>query len=143
MRWIRDYIFKQSERSHQRYFTGIGWVEISENAIAILASLSALQSYGVIGMAVRNIADGISELLHREELNKGVQVQITEEGLKIELYIIVAYGVRIPEVAHNVMERVKWNLEKTTGLTIKEINVNIWGVRLIEEKRESFNWEEI
>ncbi len=142
MRWIRDFIFKQ-EKSHQRYFTGIGWVEISENAIATLASLSALQSYGVIGMAARSIADGISELLHREELGKGVQVRLDENGLTIELYIIVAYGVRIPEVAHNVMERVKWNLEKITGLTVKEINVNIWGIRLMEEKKESFNWEEV
>ncbi len=142
MHWIRDFIFRH-EKSCQRYLTGIGWVEISENAIATLASLSALQSYGVIGMAARSIADGISELLHREELGKGVQVHLDENGLIIELYIIVAYGVRIPEVAHNVMERVKWNLEKTTGLTIKEINVNIWGIRLMEEKRESFNWEEI
>ncbi|MCX7845823.1 MAG: Asp23/Gls24 family envelope stress response protein [Dictyoglomaceae bacterium] len=141
MRWIRDYISKQ-EKSHQKYFTGIGWVEISESAIATLSSLSALQSYGVVGMASRNIADGISELLHREELSKGVQVRLDEDGLIIELYIIVAYGVRIPEVAHNVMERVKWNLEKTTGLTVKEINVNIWGIRLIEEKKESFDWEE-
>ncbi|MCS7202082.1 MAG: Asp23/Gls24 family envelope stress response protein [Dictyoglomus sp.] len=142
MPWIQDFIFKH-EKSYQKYFTGIGWVEISENAIATLASLSALQSYGVIGMAARNIADGISELLHREELGRGVQVRIAEDGLIIELYIIVAYGVRIPEVAHNVMERVKWNLEKTTGLTVKEINVNIWGIRLMEEKKESFNWEEV
>jgi uncharacterized alkaline shock family protein YloU len=134
---------KYYTKSLQKYFTDVGWVEISENAIATLASLSALQSYGVVGMAARNIADGISELLHREELNKGVQIEFTNEGLKIDLYIIVAYGLRIPEVAHNVMERVKWNVEKTTGLLVKEVNVNVWGIRVIEEKKESFNWEEI
>jgi len=134
---------KYYTKSLQKYFTDVGWVEISENAIATLASLSALQSYGVVGMAARNIADGISELLHREELNKGVQIEFTNEGLKIDLYIIVAYGLRIPEVAHNVMERVKWNVEKTTGLLVKEVNVNVLGIRVIEEKKESFNWEEI
>jgi len=143
MRWIHDYMSKYYTKSLQKYFTDVGWVEISENAIATLASLSALQSYGVVGMAARNIADGISELLHREELNKGVQIEFTNEGLKIDLYIIVAYGLRIPEVAHNVMERVKWNVEKTTGLLVKEVNVNVWGIRVIEEKKESFNWEEI
>ncbi|PMQ02298.1 MAG: Asp23/Gls24 family envelope stress response protein [Dictyoglomus sp. NZ13-RE01] len=143
MRWIRDYIYKTGNKSSQRYYTEIGWVEISENAIATLASLSALQSYGIVGMAVRSIMDGISELLHLEEINKGVQVHVTEEGLIIELYVIVAYGVRIPEVAHNVMERVKWNLERITGLSIKEINVNVWGIRVMEDKKEeTFNWEE-
>ncbi|MFN3698814.1 MAG: Asp23/Gls24 family envelope stress response protein [Dictyoglomus sp.] len=140
MRWIQDFIFKK-EKNKQRYYTGIGWVEISPNAIATLASIATLQSYGVIGMAASNIVDGISELLKLEEVNKGVHVEITEEGIKIDLYIIVAYGVRIPEVAHNVMERIKWNLERTTGLNVKEINVNVWGIRVKEEK-ETILWEE-
>ena len=141
MSWLQDFIFRHS-KGKQRYFTGVGWVEISESAIATLASLATLQSYGVVGMASRSIADGISELLRLEEINKGVQIELVEEGIKVDLYIIVAYGVKIPEVAHNVMERVKWNLEKTTGLAVQTVNVNIWGIRLREEEKEPFQWEE-
>ncbi len=140
MRWIQDFMSKR-EKNKQKYFTGLGWVEISPSAIATLASVATLQSYGVVGMAASNIADGISELLKLEEVNKGVRVEINEDGIKIDLYIIVAYGVRIPEVAHNVMERVKWSLERTTGLNVKEINVNVWGIRVKEEK-EPIMWEE-
>jgi uncharacterized alkaline shock family protein YloU len=141
MRWILDFISKK-EKNKQKYYTEIGWIEVSPNAIASIASMATLQSYGVVGMAARNITDGISELLKLEEVNRGVDVEIDENGIKINLYIIVAYGVRIPEVAHNIMERVKWNLEKVTGLSVKEINVNVWGIRLQEEK-EPFSWEEI
>ncbi|WP_418792562.1 Asp23/Gls24 family envelope stress response protein [Phosphitispora sp. TUW77] len=108
----------------------MGAVNISEEVIAIIAGIAAVECYGLVGMASRKLKDGIYQILGKEDIKKGVEVSISGREVTLGLYIVVGYGVNIAEVAKNVIERVKYNVENQTGLVVKKINVNVQGVKL-------------
>jgi uncharacterized alkaline shock family protein YloU len=109
----------------------LGSIEISPVAIASIASDAVLGCYGVVGMSSRTFRDGLAELIHPEDgPRKGVQVQLVEDKITIDLYVIMEYGVRVSEVAHNIMQSVKFNVEKALGVPVAEVNVHIQGLRI-------------
>lgn len=111
----------------------LGFIDISEEVIATIAGAAAIECYGLVGMAsTRKITDGVAEILGRENLARGVVVSLQDNEVVIDLYIIVGYGVRISEVAANVMERVRYTTENLTGLKVNQVNVNIQGVRVLD-----------
>jgi uncharacterized alkaline shock family protein YloU len=110
----------------------LGVIDISEEVISTIAGAAAIECYGLVGMASRKITDGFVDLLGRENLARGVVVSIKENEVVIDLYIVVGYGVKISEVASNVMERVRYSTEKLTGLNVSQVNVNVQGVRVLE-----------
>ncbi|WP_018932713.1 Asp23/Gls24 family envelope stress response protein [Gracilibacillus lacisalsi] len=111
-----------------------GHVTITNEVIATIAGGAAIECYGIVGMASKKqLRDGIAEILRKENFAKGVVVRQDEEDVHIDMYIIVSYGTKISEVAHNVQSQVKYNLEKTLGLKIKSINIYIQGVRVIQD----------
>jgi uncharacterized alkaline shock family protein YloU len=79
------------------------------------------------------LRDGMAELLHRGNVDRGVEVLELEGGLAIDVYVIVQYGIRISEVAHNLQETVKFEVERSVNVPVVEVNVNVQGVR--EERR--------
>jgi len=108
----------------------LGTINISPNAIAMVAGISTMQCFGVVGMTSRTIQDGISELLTgKDNLTKGIEVVIDDELILVDLYIIVEYGVRIQEVAHNIIQSVKYAIETHLGLNNPKVNVIVQGVR--------------
>jgi len=109
-----------------------GTIEISEEVIATIAGAAAIECYGLVGMVSHKIADGWAGLLGRENLAKGVVVAVEENEVIIDLYIMVGYGVRISEVAANVMERVHYALKTQIGLNVAQVNVNVKGVRVFD-----------
>ncbi|HHY69844.1 MAG TPA: Asp23/Gls24 family envelope stress response protein [Bacillota bacterium] len=113
--------------------TDIGKLALSEEAIATIAGAAATECYGVVGMAGRKMTDGISELLGQENLAKGVDVTIDGDDLYITLYVVLGYGVKIPEVARMVADKVRYTVENLTGLKVKKITVNVEGLRLQED----------
>lgn len=109
----------------------LGKVYIPDEVIAILAGSAALECYGLVGMASRKqLKDGISELLGRDNLGKGVVVHHKDETLEIELHIIVSYGTKISEVAHNIQTRVKYVLNEIVGIQVDAIHIFVQGVRV-------------
>ena len=110
--------------------TGLGRLALSEEAIATIAGAAATECYGVVGMAGRKMTDGISELLGKENLSKGVSVSIEGDDVYVDLLIVVGYGVRISEVARMVVDKVRYTLENATGLNVKKVTVNVQGVRV-------------
>ena len=108
-----------------------GKIDFSEEVIATIAGATAVECYGLVGMASRKITDGFADLLGRENLARGVVVSIQDNKVIIDLYIVVGYGVRISEVASNVMESVRYTTEKLTGLNVAQVNVNVQGVRVL------------
>jgi len=111
----------------------LGKVVISEELLSTLAGVAAVECYGLVGMASRKLSDGIAELLGKDNLSKGVEAKLEGELLTVNLYIIVSYGTKIPEVAVNVMEKVKYTLEQFTGLTVSAVNVFVQGVRVVDK----------
>jgi len=108
-----------------------GKVNVSDEVIAVLAGSAALECYGLVGMASRKqLKDGITELLGRENLTRGVEIRREQDVLNIDLYIIVSYGTKISEVAHNVQNRVKYVLNDVVGLRVDSVNIFVQGVRV-------------
>lgn len=105
-------------------------VNISEEVIATIAGAAAVECYGLVGMSGRKLKDGIGQLLGKEDLKKGVEVVFDADQVVIDLYIIVSFGVNIAEVAKNVVEKVKYQVENQTGLGVKAVNINVQGVRV-------------
>jgi len=108
----------------------LGRIEVSPRVVASIVAHAANESYGVVGMAARGLRDGIAERLNRDNASRGVQVQVQPDGIVVELYVIVEYGTRISEVAHNLMSAVRYHLEKTLGLPVLAVNVNVQGIHM-------------
>lgn len=114
----------------QEFSNDYGKISISREVIAVVAGLAAMECYGLVGMASQKLQDGLAELLGRESLSKGVAVKISEDEVTIDLFIIVEYGINIQEVANNVVDKVEYTIEKTTGVKPSKININVQGVRI-------------
>ncbi|MEJ5225954.1 MAG: Asp23/Gls24 family envelope stress response protein [Anaerolineales bacterium] len=109
--------------------TTLGSIHISPNAVATIAYHAALQSYGVVGLAARNLAEGLTHSITREP-TRGVNVRFDGEKLDIDVYVIVEYGTRVASVASSVANAVRYQVEKTVGLKVNEVNVHVQGLRV-------------
>lgn len=113
----------------------LGTIRIADEVVSVIAGLAATEVEGVAGMS-GGIAGGIAEILGRKNFSKGVKVEVGEKEAAIDLYVIVKYGVRIPDVALNVQEAVKGAIENMTGLNTVEVNVHVQGVGFPEDVKE-------
>ena len=109
--------------------TTLGGIHISPNAVATIAYHATLETYGVVGLAPRNIADGIVKTITREPA-RGVSVKYNGEDIDIEIHIIVEYGTNINSVAESVMNTVRFHVEKALGLKVNTINIHVAGLRV-------------
>lgn len=107
-----------------------GVIDIDDNVIATIAGLSAMESYGIVGMASKNATDGFFELLKWDNLSRGVKIYIENNIITIDLHVILEYGMRIAIVAENIIDKVKFNVENLTGLKVKKVNVYVQGIRV-------------
>ncbi len=110
--------------------TNLGHIHVSPQAIATLASSAAMGSYGVVGMTNKNLAGDLAEILQKESWRRGVEVELQGDQIVIDLYVVLEYGLRLSEVAHNVMSAVKYQVEKSLGVPIGAVNIHIQGVRI-------------
>lgn len=112
--------------------TSLGEIAIDTDVIAKYAGSSAVECFGVVGMASISMKDGLAKLLRRESLNQGVNVVIENNQITIDLHIIVSYGVSISAVAENLISNVKYKVEEFAGLEVAKINIFVEGVRVID-----------
>ena len=111
-------------------------IQIADDVVAIIAGKAVSEVTGVAGMS-GGFAGGITEVLSgKKNLSKGIKVEVTEKTAKIDVNIIVEYGVRIPDVAFEIQNRVKKAVEAMTGLNVSSVNVHVQGVKTTEEKNE-------
>jgi uncharacterized alkaline shock family protein YloU len=107
----------------------LGTISITHRAIATIAYQAALLSYGVVGLAPKNLANGIAHALVKDP-TLGVDIQYDGDLLSINLYIIIEYGTRIKSVAASVADNVRYQVEKAIGLQVADINVHVRGLRI-------------
>lgn len=81
-------------------------------------------------MASRSLRDDLGELLARDASHRGVEVQLRGGEIGVDLYVIIEYGVRISEVARNVMSLVRFRLEKALDMPVAYVNVHVQGLRV-------------
>ena len=104
-------------------------IKISDDVVAVIAGIAVSEVKGVSGMS-GGFAGGISEVLSgKKNMAKGIKVESNEKDTKIDVNIIVEYGVRIPDVAFEIQNRVKKSVETMTGLKVSAVNVHVQGVK--------------
>lgn len=109
--------------------TNLGNIVIENNVIAHIAGISAMESYGIVGMASKNATDGLLQIFKLDNIAKGIQVYAENGMINITLHVVLEYGVRISTVGNNIIDRVKFNVENLTGLSVDKIEVLVEGIR--------------
>ena len=111
----------------------LGEIQISSDVIAMYAGMTAVECFGIVGMAMVSMKDGLVRLLKRDSSTKGINVIIDEDNeITIDFHIIVSYGVNIATIADNIISNVKYKVEEFTGMSVKKVNVYVEGVRNID-----------
>lgn len=114
-----------------RFENELGTIILDAEVISTIAGYSALKSYGIVGMATKNTKEGIFELLKLDYISKGIAVNIdSDDDVSIDLNVILEYGMQIEVVAQNIVDNVKYNIKKLTGLEVDKVNVIVQGVRI-------------
>jgi len=108
--------------------TDLGVVRISNEAIATIASVAAMEVRGVSKMG-GGIPKALIDSLFNRFSSRGVKIQMADGEIKLTVSIIVEYGVDIPRVADEVQENVKRAVEKMAGLIPSGVDVIVEGVR--------------
>lgn len=111
----------------------LGTIDISETAIATLVSHTVTQTYGVVGMTTPNLASDIAATLSRDP-HRGVTVHIDANAIRIDLYVVLAHGVRIASVATSIIKSVRYIVEKHVAMPVEQVNVHVQGLRLEKDK---------
>ena len=124
------------EKSLVKTETGLGTVKIADEVVSIIAGLAATEIEGIAGMS-GGLVGGIAEMLGRKNFSKGVKVEVGERKAAVDLFIIVKYGVRIPDVALAAQENIKRAIENMTGLSVVEVNVHVQGVNFPEDEEKA------
>ena len=113
--------------------TNIGNINITAEAIASLAGELANECYGVVGMASKRLVkDSMAMILRKENYSKGVVVRQNERGIELDIYVIIAYGVRIMEVVNEMQKKVKYELENMFDMDFTSINVYVQGIKVVD-----------
>ena len=119
----------------------VGSVKIADEVISIVAGLAATEVAGVAGMS-GGLAGGIAELLGKKNFSKGVKVIVSGKTVTVEIYVIIEYGICIPEVAIEIQEKVKEAVESMTGFEVVAVDIHVQGIarRKAEEIEEQENF---
>ena len=110
----------------------LGEIRISPEVIAKYAGITAVECFGIVGMAAVSMKDGLVKLLKKESLTHGINLEIKDNRISLDFHVIVAYGVSISAVADNLIESVKYRVEDFTGMEVEKINIFVEGVRVID-----------
>lgn len=116
-----------------KFSNEFGNIVISEEVVAQISGMTAMECYGIVGMAARNVKDGIVQLLRGESLTKGIAVRLHENKANIDFHIIVEYGTKISAVADNLTSNVRYKVKDTLGIEVESIKIFIEGVRVDKE----------
>lgn len=120
---------------HTDEATGIGAISIHHGVLAIIARMATLKVPGVADMS-GSLADGIASFIGKDVPDRGIRVAVDGQNVSVDLYIILDYGVRIPQVAYQVQNDVKKTMEEMTGKKVVQVNVVVQGVRMVEKEKK-------
>ncbi len=104
----------------------LGEIKVGSNVYTNIAGNAATKCFGVKGMAIRSVSDGLVHLLRRESMAKGVLVRVNEdESISIELHIVIDQGVNIPALGASIISEVRYIVSKQTETEVRDVDVVI------------------
>lgn len=107
-----------------------GRIEVSSSAVAMAVCRVVLECYGVVGIADRKLKHGKAEILDDRHYQRGIAVSVQGEGVVVDVYVVVEYGTRVSEVAHNIMDAVRDILRRMLSTGTIRVNVHVQGLRI-------------
>lgn len=116
--------------------TSLGKVEIAPEVIEVIASIASSEVEGVASMR-GNFASGVVERLGKKNHGKGVKVELSDEGISVDVYVVMNFGVAIPTVAKNIQDNIRQALITMTALEVDEVNIHVVGVQFETPKVEA------
>jgi uncharacterized alkaline shock family protein YloU len=120
----------------------LGKIEIAPEVIEVIAGIAASEVEGVAQMR-GNFASGVVERLGKKNHGKGVKVELLEDGIKVDVYCVMKFGVSIPNVAQGIQDNIRQALYNMTALETHEINIHIVGIQFENQKPEPQYEEEM
>lgn len=115
--------------------SGQGKVEIAPEVIEVIAGIAASEVEGVASMR-GNFATGVVEKLGKKNHGKGIKVELTDTGIKVDVFCMMKFGVSIPSVAQKVQDNIRQALLNMTALEAEEVNIHIVGIQFESQKQE-------
>ena len=116
----------------------LGRIKVSPAAIAALVTEAVKECYGVVGMSSRSRLDDLAGSLHRSA-RRGVDISEGDNGVIVDVYVVVEYGTRISEVAAGVMRRIHFSLTQSAGIPVQAVNVHVQGLRVSDSQNNETN----
>ena len=113
----------------------LGRIKVSPAAIAALVTEAVKECYGVVGMSSRSRLDDLAGSLHRSA-RRGVDISEGDNGVIVDVYVVVEYGTRISDVASGVMRRIHFSLTQTAGIPVQAVNVHVQGLRVSDSQND-------
>ena len=113
----------------------IGDIKIASDVVIVIATMAATEVEGIAGMS-GSLTGELAEKFGVKSNNKGIKVQVNEETVSIDMFLVVEYGVRVPDVAWEVQQNVKKAVETMTGMKVTNVNIHIQGINVIKEHKE-------
>ena len=107
-----------------------GDLHVSNDVLADVVGNAAMQCYGVVGMTAPNAADGIAKILPASRLRRGVVVTKEEQGVRVDLYIVVEYGINVSTVTRNLTDAVRFALTEYMRIPLAAIEVHVQGIKI-------------
>ncbi|WP_066365682.1 Asp23/Gls24 family envelope stress response protein [Neobacillus fumarioli] len=128
---MSEFNILEMEQEHE----GLGKIEIAPEVIEVIAGIAASEVEGVAGMR-GNFAAGVVERLGKKNHGKGVKVELTETGIKVDVYCLMKFGVSIPAVAGKIQDNIRQALLNMTALEAEEVNIHVVGIQFETQKIE-------
>lgn len=110
----------------------IGSITISNDVTAAICEVAIKDCYGIVGVATSNLKNSLKTYISGGGKKKGVNITTENDGIIIDMYIVVRYGVNMAEVARSAMSTVKYKVEELTDYKVKKVSVNVVGIQLDE-----------
>lgn len=107
-----------------------GELHVANDVLADIVGYAALECYGVVGMTAPNAADGFAKLLPASRLRRGIVVTPEEEGIKVELYVVIEYGTNISTVSQNLTDQVRFALDEYARVPITDVQIHVQDIRV-------------
>ena len=108
----------------------LGFINIAPEVLSDIAGYASMSCFGVKGMTIRSVSDGIAHLLRRENMSRGVRITEAEDGgVNIDLHLAVEHGVNIATICRSIINEVRYNVEKMTGVDVKNVDIYVDAIR--------------
>ena len=114
----------------------LGTIRLDDDIIATIAGFAAVENYGIVGMNAKKVGDALTELFGRDNVKRGVKVNVQDGQVEIDLFVTLEYGVSLPAVAANTKKNVCYRVEEMTGLKVTSVNVHVEAIRVDSDLKD-------